>query len=186
MSLPFHFSGSLWVSPRVRDNISSLMHPYCLTHWLGLEGNVKILIPVDLLAKAAAPSATGRSRVRAWEWGKGRSSKITSPRRKHCPRRFSRKGHGNQKAWVQMSMLALSTWPALDNPGGLWTLFFEASVSLEMWGPVGVLWGSGHKYQAWPSCPLLFRTALFLSGWKVLHNILFEPSFLTLNLVKIH
>lgn len=182
MSLPFHFSGSVWVSPIVRDNISSLMHPYLSYTVAGAGRQCEDINPSRLLAKAAAPSATVRSRVSAWEWDKERSAKVSSPRRKHCPRRFSRKGHRNQKACVQMLMLAPSTWPAPDNPV-LWTLFF---VSLEMWGPVGVLWGSCHKYQAGPSCSLLFRTALFLSGCKVLHTILFEQSFHSLNFAKIH
>lgn len=142
MSSPFHFSGSLWLCPYSLRQCLITNAPLLSYTGAGPEGNVKILIQVNLLAKPAAPSDTGRVGVSAWEWSKGRSAKVTGHRRKRCPRRFSGEEHGNQKAWVQMPVLGLSTWPALGNPCGLWTLCFEASVSLETWGAVGVLWES--------------------------------------------
>lgn len=130
----FHFSGSLWVSPIVWDNVSSLMHPYCLIQWLSLEGNMKILIPVNLPAKADAPSVTVRSRGEC----------LGMRQREICKSRQS------QKKTLSQEIFQARTWKSEGrgsnvNAGPVYmagtgqSLCFEASVSLEMWGAVAVL-----------------------------------------------
>lgn len=177
----FSFLGSLWVSPIVRDNVSSLMHPFCLTEWLGLEGNMKILIPVDPLAKQLLLHPLWEV---GWEWGKGRATKVTSPRRNIVPGDFPGK---NME--IRRPGFKYQCWHCLH--GLHWTILVVSELCfLKPQFP----WRCGFQWECCEKVATSIRLGhldpcyseqLFLSGWKVLHNILFEQSFLTLNLVKI-